>query len=128
MSWPIYTETFLRVTAQGTWLWNVPAGHRAVVKAITVMALAAPPSNVWVIVGGVYTSYFTFQAAGTFREQSLLAVAYAGQKIEVLIGTAGTHVTVSGYLFSDSSGRHAAPGDVVHRSLDRPEHRPAAGG
>jgi len=125
MAWPIYTETFQRVTAQGTWLWTVPAGHRAVVKSITVMALGAPPSNTWVIVGGVYVAYFTFQAAGVSRAQDLLAVAYAGQKTEILIGTAGTHVTLSGYLFSDSSGRTGPAGELEHKTFVHPDQRPA---
>lgn len=117
MPYPVYSETFLRRTAAGTWGYVVPQGRRAVVKDITVMALAAPPSNTWVVVGGVYTSYFTFQVAGAIGRQQLMAVAYAGQQIEAMISTAGTHVTISGYLLRDDGTTAEDPADLTYEPL-----------
>ena len=119
MPWPTYSETFLRVSAQGTWGYIVPEGRRAVVKSITVMSFAAPPCAVWVLVGGLYVSYFDFQVANVARLQELMAVAYAGQRVEVQINKAGMHTSVSGFLLHDDSGASSA--GAVERSL-LPEH------
>lgn len=124
--WPApYTETFLRTAAQGTTQYTVPAGKRALVTHFACMNFAAPPAQVWVVVAGIYVAYLNFPAQNTFNVWTGLAVAYAGQTIAVMIDKGGMHSTVSGKLLSDTSGATAAPGEVRHISLTRPEELPS---
>lgn len=124
--WPTpYTETFIRAGALGTHSWTVPVGKRALVTEFTCMNFAAPPAAVWVIVAGIYVAYISFPAQNAFNAWRGLAVAYAGQTVAVQIGTAGMHSTLSGKLLADPTGATAAPGDVRHIALDRPEELPS---
>jgi hypothetical protein len=120
MPYPVYSTTFLRTGSVGRWVYTVPQGYRAVVKNVTVMAFGAPPSNTWVIVEGIYTSYFTFPATAAFKEQTLMAVARPGEQVIAELSTAGTHTTVSGFLLRDVAGAESAEGVVEWAPFEPP--------
>jgi len=114
MSYPIYSETFVRTAALGSTTYTVPWGYRAVVKSITVMSFAAPPAEVWIVVAGFYVAYFPFQVVNSSRLQELMAIAREGSTIVAQLGSAGMHTTVSGFLLREVAGGLAEGDHVTH--------------
>lgn len=106
MPWPVYTTQFVRTTpaAGATVTYTVPAGERAVVKAVDLVNSAAAAGNVQVAVGGVTVVYRVFQAGEREGHSVMTVVAYGGQEIQAYASVAGIRISVAGYLFEDVQG------------------------
>lgn len=127
MPWPTYSETFVRTTALGVWtVYTVPAGMRAVVKSVLIINSSGSTGQAYVKVGGIYVMSVQFQASDRARLQEMMAVAYAGQKVEVNLRDFAIDATVSGFLFGAAGAASNDPPPVTHVVADEPELLPAA--
>jgi len=125
MPWDVYSERFLAQAAAGTWTYEVPEGHRAIVTAVDAANLGADAAQAQVKIG-LYTLFYvpdlgTYKAV-TWRGRQ---VVYQGELI-VLYIDAGVHSLVSGYLLLDGSGRTGPPLSSASKPVlpDRPEVEP----
>jgi len=103
VSWPVYTETFIRrrSLAAGTWNWTVPAGKRAIVKSVVVVQTGATAGLAEILINNVACHIVQVPAAASASALELLAVAYAGQVVGAYASQANFDITVSGWLLSD---------------------------
>jgi len=100
--WPVYSETFVRHAAQGTTLrWPVPAGHRAVITSIMAMAYTTG-GEAFAGVNDVPFWFDTLLAKKSFAI-ACRVVAYSGQTVDGYIQSTGMRITISGYLFKEST-------------------------
>lgn len=106
MSWPVYTETFVRRRSlgAGTWNWVVPAGKRAIVKSIVVTQTGGQAGIAEVLVGNVAVFLATIPATAVSHNVELLAVGYPGEIVGVYASQPDYDVSVSGWLLDESQG------------------------
>lgn len=110
MPWPTYSERILHHSAQGVWRYTVPAKMRLVITSVDVVnAQPVLPADFSIRVGTILCTYFAFQAQWRTENLAVRTVAYQGEVVELNISNGGLHVTVSGYLFADESGRTGPP-------------------
>lgn len=106
MSWPIYSERLLAGGGVGGGYGAVvPAGHRAVIKSGAFSCGQYAGSDINVYIAGQLLFLRSFQAPYTSVQWDTMAVAYAGESIGVVAHFDETYWFISGYLFSDPSGR-----------------------
>ena len=102
MPWPVYSETFVRhATPATTFRWPVPAGHRAVLTSIMAMAYTTG-GEAFAGVNDVPFWFDTLLAKKSFAI-ACRVVAYAGQTVDGYVQSSGMRITISGYLFKESS-------------------------
>lgn len=107
MAWPVYSEVLLSKTSGALWTTAlVPAGHRAVIKQITMAQWTTDACQVTVMAGGRYVLINDFPASISFEAFETMYVVYAGEDIRAYHTLSNVHLTVSGYLFS--TGQAAA--------------------
>jgi len=100
--WPVYSETFVRhATAGATVRWPVPAGHRAVITSIMAMAYTTG-GEAFAGVNDVPFWFDTLLAKKSFAI-ACRVVAYAGQTVDGYVQNTGQRITISGYLFKEST-------------------------
>jgi hypothetical protein len=105
----IYSEQFIRTAHDsGLYLWSCPAGKRAVIRSITTSNPSEGSSIVQVFVAGSCIVHFRFQVTTYSQSFDLRTVVYAGELVQVYVGTNGPHVGVGGYLFDDTGDAAAA--------------------
>jgi hypothetical protein len=105
----IYSEQFVRTAHDsGLYLWTCPVGQRAVIRSVTTSNPSEGTSIVQVFVAGSCIVHFRFQATTYSQAFDLRTVVYAGELLQVYVGTDGPHVGVGGYLFDDTGDEPAA--------------------
>lgn len=109
MPWPTYSERFLHHQAAGSWEYVVPEKMRAVVTNVDAISTVAPPAWAGLWVGPICATFLNFPVPNEGQHEQLRVVAYSGETVRLLIEQTGIHVTVSGYLFADNSGRTGPP-------------------
>lgn len=102
MATPVYSERFCAVSAPGIWnYFTVPAGHRAIVRCITVTVIAGTPAAVYVAVGPTYLTAKPYPASTALVLGEYRVPIYAGESIGLQTAGSECFATVSGYLFKD---------------------------
>lgn len=125
MPWPVYTETFLRGSAVGAWaVYVVPTGHRAVIRSISGVNWGPEGMYINVQIADVPVALLDFPAAVRTARMDLMAVAYAGQTLQMYTNHVDTYGTITGYLFADPSGRTAPQSGPVPDDLAPPREHP----
>lgn len=116
MPWPTYSERFLHHTAKGPWYYTVPAKHRAVVTSCLIVTSGGVAGWCVVAIGAIYICYADFLPnPGVYDREyrnhlyEMRAVAYQGEQISSAASIDGIHLTVSGYLLEDNTGRTGPP-------------------
>lgn len=105
----VYSEQFVRaIEDSGLYIWPCPLGQRAIVRSVVASNPREGSSIVQVFVGGCALVHYRFQVGDFTVAWDLRCVAYAGENIQVYIGTDGPHVSVAGYLFDDDGQAPAA--------------------
>jgi hypothetical protein len=106
----VYSTTFCRATTNAVWaVYTVPAGKRAVVKAVTGCNLGPVNSYMVCTVAGIYVVLHYFPASNSEYYVSAFAVAKAGEEIRAIGQGTNMQVMVSGYLL------HESEPSLVHR-------------
>lgn len=120
MPWPVYTERILSTQTSGVKKHlTVPAGKRIVIKRVTAMAIATGTGYAQLEISGVLAWYRVLPASPSLVNDEILAVAYAGEDIAVLIQTPGMAIATSGFIFADERGAATSEADIWReRSLD----------
>lgn len=120
MPWPVYSERFLHHQAVGWWAFTVPEDTRAVLTNLDAISSLTTNAYVSLAVGPILAEYVLFQAPWIAKHAVMRIVAYQGEEITMGISDTGVHATLSGYLFTDESGRTGPPIDVKWRRLSDP--------
>jgi hypothetical protein len=115
--WPVYSERFLHHQGAGTWIWTVPAGHRAVVTNIDIVNYADVGAVCSIAIGPILAEYVVFQAANPVIHRVLRTVAYQGEEVKLTLTQTGVHTSVGGYLFADATGATGPPGSASYERL-----------
>ena len=106
MAQPIYSERFLSVNEANAWhFYTVPSGHRAVLRNIMFSTTQGAGSQVLAAAAGVLIALLVFPATYDFRSIDCRVVVYAGETLGGFSDSSSSHVTMSGYLFSDTQLR-----------------------
>lgn len=98
----VYSERFLATSGSGWHYYQVPYGHRAVVRCISSVVYGTAASWQTVNIEGVGVWFDTNQAPATVRVVDLRHVAYSGEQIGCYSFHPDTNIIVSGYLFESS--------------------------
>jgi hypothetical protein len=111
MPWPTYSERFLAVYgAAGYTTYYVPAGHRAVLKAVTANNPGGNAGTVQLTIAGKVAYWHRFPASVQFESFSTTLVVYGGEDLTVYTEFTTLSVFASGFLFADATGRSGPPG------------------
>jgi len=103
-----YSERFLHGrSTNGQQVYTVPAGHRAVVKCITVQTFTVTGAYGLVRCAGQPLLYLVARTVDENRTVTGQWVAYEGELIEALTGAGDVAWHVAGYLLADPAGRAA---------------------
>jgi hypothetical protein len=121
MSWPAYSERFLHHSGNGWWIYWVPEKRRAIITHISVANASTAVVGVTAYIGPIAYYYLGSLAAYSAVQVPLRQVAYQREDIAIFIA-GGAHVTVSGYLLEDNTGRTGPPPSVA--PLPSPTTRP----
>jgi len=122
----VYSERFCISGDQDVWTdYFVPAGMRAIVRSIVALSGAAAAGAVGVQCGPSSVFWHVFQVSNVTEVVDMRQVAYAEERISVVVTAGAAQATVAGYLFEDSSGRTAAPGEIAYRDLELVHGLPA---
>lgn len=102
----LYSERFLHgrgpnVAGQ----FVVPAGMRAVVRHLAIVAWTVVGQDAVLRVGAVPVMYWASTKANERASWDVRFVAYAGEYIEFSSTSADLSFSVDGFLFADSTGR-----------------------
>lgn len=106
MSWPVYSERLLTAKGlRGMFYAMVPAGFRAVITDISIANPLIVLDQVQVLIEGQLLWMVTFQARDNAVRHELRVPVYQGEEIGVYNGDPTIQTVISGYLFSDATGR-----------------------
>ena len=126
MPWPVYTESFIASATTNAWVdFVVPPGHRAILKWVSATHWGAATGELHVQVANAYVFFHAFPASTNTINVPLLAVAYAGQRLSMMFIGDSAQVHLTGYLFTDPSGRAGPPAGPA--LLPEEPHGPIAG-
>lgn len=107
----VYTETFLRLAADGAnGMFVVPEMHRLIVTSVVCCQRGPVEGNVQVVCGDVVLVQRLLPGGSETWAWDMRAVAYQGEVLYGYSQWAKISLTVSGYLFGDTSGRTAPAG------------------
>jgi len=99
-----YTQRFmLFFGGTGAITYTVPAGHRIVVRSMTVFNGGATGTNAALWIQGQVVAGLT-PGSNRGAELALYAVAYAGEALGVTYDSAAHSGQVTGYIFQDPTG------------------------
>lgn len=113
MAGTIYSERFLIATGFETYsAWWCPSGKRAVIRSVLAGNGQAIASYAWLLVENNALAFINFQAIRGYDVLDTRVVMYGNEKLEVYTSQGHLSVAVSGYLFDDSTGAAAAPGET----------------
>jgi hypothetical protein len=113
VTWPVYTETFLRTNVSGAWVaWTVPVGKRAIVRDIRAMNGGTTQGHVDYRLAGVVFARLVTPATASASERDVQLVAYGGEQLSVFLELASQTAYVSGYLFDDPTSALGPPPGV----------------
>jgi len=125
VSFAPYSVTFCRNWVAGAWvIYTVPAGYRAVVRWAGSSVQATGGVITDVAISGRYIAHLVPPAAWRSAIVELMAVAYAGETIELFNQAVAANSWVSGYLLREVASGHAAYGPVALELGERPEQQP----
>jgi hypothetical protein len=100
----VYTTQFLSNRIVGSWVdYIVPAGWRAVVRNVDCMNYSGVITDCRVGVGPALVMWHNFPAPTSDYHFETRAVAYAGEYIQSYLSHTEMYVTVTGYLFEDTT-------------------------
>jgi hypothetical protein len=122
VSVPVYSERFLRLGAAGGQSFVVPVGQRAIINCITLVNWSGAPRQGQLLLAG--TPIWRASVPGNLLStvEELRAVAYGGEELYLGLDGADLYVTVSGYLFADSTSATGPPAFAA--TLPAPETDP----
>jgi hypothetical protein len=118
--WPTYSERFLHHSAAGRWVFTVPADMRMVVTSLDAVCLVEGGASFSLTLGPIALENRQVPVYGSAVHATMRAVGYQGEQLALNIPFTGMHVTVSGYLLADSSGRTGPPPAAATKP-DQPE-------
>lgn len=96
----IYSERILARSGQGgSNQYVVPAAKRLVVKTCSGLNSAASAATAYVSIAGVVCWYASLAGAGQLPPFSGMAVAYAGEIVQLVTTGNSVSAQVSGFLF-----------------------------
>lgn len=124
MSWPVYTERFLRHQAQGSWFYTVPVGTRVVIKSFVAVNLADAASYAFLRGNGVVMVIAANLAVNGTLPIATTVALYGGEQLELFISKTGYHCTVSGYSFADPDHASGPPATAGLLPAPNPEPNP----
>ena len=94
---------------QGWKYYTVPAGHIAVVKAISVLSNDAPAAAIFgVDIVGQWAYYWSSPGAGQSRHDEVRWTVYGGERMGFYSSHALIAYQVNGYLFASGTSSVAA--------------------
>jgi hypothetical protein len=100
----VYSTRFVYATVPGEWqAYVVPAGLRAVVRNLSIVAISGPCAFALGI-GPAYVWDDSLTGPSMSRSIDLRQVAYSGEQIAITKSTAAGAAVVSGYLFREVLG------------------------
>lgn len=110
MPWPVYTERFLSTGQPNQWMdYVVPPGQRAILKWVSASHWGEAGMDLNVTVAAMYVLTHHFPASMSTINVPVLAVAYGGERMSVLMQGESSQCHLSGYLLTDPSGRTGPP-------------------
>lgn len=110
MAFTVWSERFAIADTPGTvMVYTVPEGYRAVVRHISLVNSAQTGSATSVRIHGKLI-FFRVPAASTSEQVELRHPVYQRQTIKAQVNLSGSVLTVSGYLFRDSTNATGPPG------------------
>lgn len=114
MSLAPYSMTFCRNWVANAWvIYTVPAGYRAVVRWCGASVQGTTGMITDVAIAGRYVAHLVPPAAQRSAIQELMAVAYAGETVELFNQAVAGHSWVSGYLLREQAGSAGSYGPVT---------------
>jgi hypothetical protein len=122
--WPTYSERFLHHSAAGFWVYEVPEEMRMVVTALDAVCLVDGGASFSLTLGPIALENRPIPVYGQSYHAAMRAVGYQGEQLALHIPFTGMHVTISGYLFRDSSGRTGPPPSGSTKPVPTPPLRP----
>jgi hypothetical protein len=118
----VYSERFIYTTLEWQWvMYGVPPQHRAVLRCLTMVNVAADTAHFSLQVAGSHVFYselpgFSSRVLGDFR-----VPIYAYEQVGIFIEGTTCMATVSGYLFDDpGNGRAPATESIEGDPLAPP--------
>jgi len=109
-------------SAAGTWVWNVPAGQRVIVKYFSVVSFQSVISVAQVIVNGFAVWHRQFPAGGGAVQADMMAVGYGGEQVKMYLSHADMVGHLSGWVLADPDNRSGPPASAS--TLPSPEPDP----
>ena len=107
-----YSERLLFANTPAAWTsWTVPAGMRAVIKSVVLTNNSGILAQIGVFAVGAPLYLAVLQAASAHASPTMTLPLYAGESIDAYTQDQFTSVWVGGFLFEDTSGRAAPPGE-----------------
>jgi hypothetical protein len=108
---PVYSERFFNTMAAYEWrTYVVPPEMRAIIRSVSVAWHQAPAGVVHVYVASIPLINVDVPGGTGASATETYSVAYQGEEISVYLAAPnGLYCHVSGYLFSDNSGRDGPP-------------------
>lgn len=110
MAWPVYSERFMLITTPGVWeAWYVPAGRRAVIKAVLCSGNLGVQGVFQLAIGTSLVYTVLVPVAEGSRSMVTSTVLYAGERLQGQVGSLGDTLTISGYLLDAPLLRQGPP-------------------
>ena len=98
----VYSTRFAASYAYQGWRYvDIPAGHIAVVKAVSVLSNDAPAASVFgVQLQGTWCFYWSSPGVGQSRHEEVRWTAYGGERLGFYTSHAMISYQVNGFLFA----------------------------
>lgn len=126
MPWPVYSESFIRTSVNGTMIvYTVPEDKRAVVRCLTICNAGPAAAAVYVRVHGYLLVGAVIQASELRVWTDLLVVAYERETMDSLANGPSISVTLSGYVLDDHGPGNPPP--VAEREFVYADQLPGVG-
>jgi hypothetical protein len=111
VAFPLYSVRFLAFATKNLWYYyTVPAGHRIIVRSITLTGNPTVATGFWATLAGVNLFIVTLPASERSRTYEMRQVGYAGEALGGSLYEDASSMIVSGYLLRESAlGQSAAP-------------------
>lgn len=116
----VYTQRFLMVAGEGgAGVYTVPAGHRAVIRCLTVYDGASATGRGVLWIGANPIVARTPGATQSVALELWLAV-YAGENLSLTTYGTSTAASCTGYIFADTTGPIGTQRDVERGQVVAP--------
>lgn len=119
----VYSERFIlwQSVALETRQYTVPAGHRAVVRQVTVNNASSGVATLFVAVASYYVFRIDLPAPPAARTEEVRWTLYAGEALICQASATNMRVQLDGFLFDDVAGGMLAAGSMPALPPDDPE-------